>query len=181
MGRKAKYRLRCTTEDTWVNTDYIEDKPTVCPNDSNHDVLEDSITIYGYESLDIADFIEEGEINYVVNDVEQRTTSTTYQEKVVLNLTNLPSTRYKIVFYSEVTQTHNGGGVQIQCTVNGEEIAQFGMEPDDKNVDYETFSGFTVMDLSGNVEIKINWKKSSHSSQGTAVCRRGRIEVTKAL
>jgi hypothetical protein len=181
MGRKAKYRIRCNTENKWIYSEFLEDLPTECPNDSGHTINSNLTVLSEYESLNIEDFIEDGAIPYVVSDEEHTTTSNNYQEKVVLSLTSLPTSRYKVTFYSEFSQTNDKGGAEIQCTIGGEEIAQAGMEPEDKKVDYETFSGFTILELTGDVDIKINWRKSDHANQGTANCRRARIELTKVI
>ena len=40
-----KYRLFCETEDTWVETSWVDSEPTECPNGAGHVIKNDSIAI----------------------------------------------------------------------------------------------------------------------------------------
>lgn len=180
MKRNAKYRIRCNTENDWVHTDFMDSVPTQCPNDPSHIINQDSTTLEIYESLDINDYVIDSELNYALDETDETTSSQDYQEKVRLHLTDLPYSKYKIAFYAEVKETQESETVGVQCMVNDIEVAQVEVS-DNITVDYESFSGFAIVELSGTVDIKINWRQTSATSTGVAHCRRGRIEITKSV
>jgi len=55
MPELYKYRIWCTTENGWVETDYMEAEPTVCPNNNTHSVDTDQIVIIGYAETEPRD------------------------------------------------------------------------------------------------------------------------------
>ena len=128
------------------------------------------------------DYFEQGSVDindyFTISDDEEWTTSKNYQNKATLTLINVLKSEYKINFYSELGKSSDKGGAVIQCTVNDIEIASMELKPKDKKHPFLTFGGFDIRELSGDIDIKINWKKGE-GKDGTSKCRRARIEIIK--
>lgn len=179
MAKRVKFRVRCLTEDDWVSTGFINSGsvPTECPNHSSHSIADTLTTIIEEEVIDTSDSIT-GD-HYMVSDDVQSTTSTTYQNKLTFTALDLEEGNYKINFYAESGSSSTKTGVEIQCTVGGVEIGYNGYIPKNKDYEYMSFSGFGILNLSGDVEIKINWRRGDKS--GTVKCRNARVEIIRVI
>ncbi len=142
-------------------------------------MIEDSSDGFAKKKVTVVDFLPESPIfgtqfQQTKDDTESSTTSTTFQQKLRMTTTSLPSGSYRIGFYLETRQSNSADAVEWQVELNDTTIlATAEQEPDDPN-DLFSYGGHDYRTLSGVNTIDIDWRQQRGS---TAYIRRARLEL----
>lgn len=137
--------------------------PGVTVTDAGAGVADITISVYGSEFQEAS------------SDTESSTTSSTFQQKLRMTTSSLPSGTYRIAWYYEwrltITTNDFKAQVQINDTIT---LMEHQQEPQDSGDDqYNNHSGFYYSTGSGVLNIDIDYS----SGAGTAYIRRARLEI----
>ena len=157
---------------------HLKDAPSTysgcCPNASIRVNSEgDALEFYNHNS----EFPAGTYYNYINDESCSSTTSTDWQQKLKLSVSNLPYGNYRIGFYYE---WHEGstsstfiGKVQIN---DSEIIAEANFTPSDSSTErFHPASGFISTTLSGSNYIDVDYKSGTSGKE--ASIRRTRLEI----
>jgi len=112
------------------------------------------------------------------SDTESSTTSTTYQQKLRLTTTDLPSSaKYRIAWYYEWQHTDYRNDFRARVQINDSTtIMEHRQEPQDSGTDqWHSCSGFAYTTESGILNIDLDYNSSSSSD--TSSIRRAKLEL----
>lgn len=133
-----------------------------CPPETQDPVNTGSASVFG------------SEFDQDEDETTSSTTSPTYQTKLTLNSSSLPSGTYRIGWYCEVMGTSSSGRTQVSVATNGTTLANPQVEHEDKN-DWIPFTGFRYQSLSGSPSTTISWRRQGPNHMSSI--RRARIEI----
>lgn len=102
------------------------------------------------------------------------TTSTTFQTKVTLNLTGLPSGNYIIFWAADLRHTSSSRSIEGRVILDGNSIFGTRFEPNDI-LDQHVMSGHQIQALSGNHDLEIQWRRVGN--QGTSFISQASLTV----
>ena len=118
------------------------------------------------------------EFQQASSDTESSTTATTFQQKLRMTTSSLPSGTYRVAWYYEWKHTNTShdfvGQVEINDIIT---IMEHKEEPQDSgDSQYHSHGGFYYHTGSGILNVDIDYSRSS-SAGGTAYIRRARLEI----
>ena len=178
-------RVSVTQDSTSTATIEILDQPFEVKD--NDVPLSDSIESINFKNLDLTlDSTSEVTVNAIFgsefheasSDGESSTTSTSYQQKLRLTTSNLPSdAKYRIGWYYEWQYSDRRNDFRARVQINDSDtIMEQQQEPKDEGSDqWHTCSGFAYTTESGILNIDLDYNSSSSSD--TSSIRRVKLEL----
>ena len=165
------YQLYCTTEATWVYTNFQTNVPTVCPNNNTHVINASSVSIIASET--VVTSVSQWQ------SVSSLTTSTslnsTLANKLSFTTTVLPIGNYKISYYYELNTSGTLPTALCQVVIGSTIYHTFSGAV----ITRQPISGFFILNVSTAATQTINLQYSLSSGTGNLVIRNAYIELGK--
>jgi len=115
------------------------------------------------------------EYQYISDETESTTTSTTFQNKLTLTTPLIPAGFYKADITFEVTNESGDKPVVTEITLNGDQLNESLYAPKFED-EYLLTTSFAAQNLTNDVQvIELNYRSTSEG--GTAKIRNARLEL----